>query len=143
MNECRIEKVCEGQCSECGKDRKGVRFRLGFAGDAAFFCWEHFRLLLQSLRPRVVREVVVRTVARHSCCRCCGHHCCGCSEPDRYRQGETVWQSESETVCVSRSHSESVSEGLSGGTSHVRGEGYSEARGHTDIRSASGGRSHE
>lgn len=135
MNECRIEKICEGQCSECGKDRKGVRFRLGFAGDAAFLCWEHFRLLQESLRPQlVVREVIVRTVETHSCCRCCRHQGCGCGEPYRYRHGETVWQSESKTVCVSRSHSESVTEGLSGGTSHTRGE----ARGYTDTRSANG-----
>lgn len=137
MNECRIEKLCEGPCAECGQEKKGVRFRLGAAGESALLCWEHFRLLQASLRPHAtVREIVVRTTGGILCCR---YRCCGCGEPHRYRHGETVWRNDTETVCIS----ESVTEGRSCGTSRVRGEGYSEASGHTKTRTGSGGQSHE
>lgn len=120
MNECKIEKIYEGQCSECGRDKKGVRFSLPSAGDTAFLCWEHFRLLRESLEPRrVVREVVRTTVEECPCC-CCPRRCdchCAC----RHRRGRTVYQSVTETVGMSESRTESVSVGRSTGTSEARG----------------------
>lgn len=134
MNECKIERVCEGQCSECGKDRKGVRFSIPSAGDAAFLCWEHFRLPQASPRPHAsVRESVVRTESDRRCCRC---RCCGCGEPHRYRHGEPIWRNGTETVCVS----ESVTEGRSRGESAGGGETHTEGR--STGRTWSHGRSH-
>lgn len=138
MNECKIEKVCEGQCSECGKDRKGVRFSLPFSGDTAFLCWEHYRLLQESLKTtRVVREVV-RTVEECPCCPCCcPHRRCGCPCAYRHRSGRAVCRSVTQTVGRSESRTEGVSVGRSTGTSDTCG-GSGKSHGTTSTWSSQG-----
>lgn len=122
MNELKIEKFCNGRCSECAKDKPGVRFGLPFVGDTAFLCWEHFRLLQESLKPgRVERVVEAREV--HSCCH---RHCCGCSYGGRSRS----W-------CITESHgiSRSRTNSETEGTSHGCSTSYSQTRGQSEGQS--------
>lgn len=128
MSELKIEKITQGRCSECGKDKPGVRFGLPFVGDTAFLCWEHYRLLLESMKPARVERVVEITEIRSS--GCCCHSCC-CHRRRTFMRG-------SYNICHSQSReiSESQTEGQSRGES----VGMSETR--TVSRSESDGRSH-
>lgn len=118
MNECRIEKTCKGPCFECGQE-KGVCFRIGFAGDVVFLCWEHFRLLQESLRPQRVVPGIVRIVEECPCCCPLGRH----------RHGRTVYQSVTQTIGQSESRTETSSEARSSGTSETRDEGGGKSHG--------------
>ncbi|SRR6266536_408942 len=129
----KIEKIGDGRCFECGKDKPGVRFGLPFIGDTAFLCWEHFRLLQEAMKPRRVEIQRVTEIREVRSCGCCCHSCC-CHRGRTYSRTYSIGHSQ--TCGVSESQSEGRSCGESIGISESCGVSRSENQG----RSHSSGR---
>lgn len=122
MNELKIEKFGDGRCAECGKEKPGVRIGLPFVGDTAFLCWEHYRLLQESLKTQRVVHETVRVVECHPyCCHHCRCHC-GLTYP---RSSSSIVRSDTRSEGISHSHSVSASEGRTRTDSWSESEGCS------------------
>ena len=127
MNEVKIDQVCDGKCAECSQEKNGVQFRFTFF-QKAFLCWEHFRLLQESLKPgRVERVVEIRSW--DCCCRSC---CC--------RHGRTYTRS-SYGVCESVTEGRSRGESIGESQSETRSSGHSISRSSSTSSSRSSGQS--
>jgi hypothetical protein len=122
VNELKIEKFGDGRCAECGKEKPGVRIGLPFVGDTAFLCWEHYRLLQESLKPqRVVHEVVLVVEGHSYCCHpCCCHRSRTCT-----RSTYGVGRGDTRSEGISHSHSVGISEGRTRTDSWPESEGRS------------------